>query len=1058
MNSAEYQTDRTIELVIDVENSEIINADDFFSQNEKIVSDARKVLELAYKSGQDKYQCAFCDQNIKISGRRLFERGITVYFFSHLQDSDDCPIKTTNLMSLSEILAKKYKGINEGELHKKLKNFIAGILNAEKSKIKGFSNIEIEKYVYDVRITNHWRRPDVRADFQNKKLVFELQLSTTFLSVVVARDAFYRLHNTYIIWIFGSFNHHQQKLMEKDLYYAHHRNVFVLDEKAQQLSNSQKQLILNCYWQLPKIIDGKVNIEWHNKMISVDELIFDDIKYEAFYYDSDKDFYHTYDHEEQNIINEWEKAKEQRWNKIFDNFHSKREKIEILYRLMSQKEADDIKVGTYYKGYGRNRKWGFKIENGIEIIAAKYSAVNLFSEGLAWVKNEYDSWGAINYEGAQIIPFEYNSVENFHNDLAIVGIEDGYNTYSFGCIDTKGKVIIPVEFEEIQNFREDRIIAKNKDWKWGCFDENGKVIIPFEYDEIQSIANGKVIAKYEDDGWGCKDEKGKTIIPFDYDTIRNFVGGNAIVEKDGNWGCFNVNGIKTVSCKYKQIDDFVECKAKVLDNNYKYGYIDDKGQIVVPCEYNEIKAIIDKKAIAKINGKWGYIDTDGRIIIPFIYDDIKTFNDGKTFAKMNGKWGYIDHHGKVIIPFVYDNCKDFIGEKANVQKKGKWGFIDIKGNSLIEEIVDLNKNLVKVKIYGKWGVETKDGKVIIPHECEYIDEFIEGKAEVKINWWRRSGHIDEWGKAFLEDIIEIKEGVFKGTKLGRWGLETNDGAVIVPFEYDEISELIDGKAKARKKSKWGVISEKGNIIIPFDFSVIEDFDAGRVKVSKSTDRNENLWGYLNEKGDTVIAIEFTDIQEFYKGKAKARKNGEWGLIDLFGNSLLEDAIEIKDGIIKGKRFGKWGIEKIDGMVVVPFEYSEIHEFVNEIAKAQKHGDISWHDDVEDYCFEKLWGVIDIKGKVVIPFNYLEIKDFVDGKALAQENEKGLWGVIDEKGRVIITFKYDQLKEFYNGKSIARKDGKVGVIDKRGNTIAQFEYTEIKNFVGGIAIAKKKERY
>ena len=94
----------------------------------------------------------------------------------------------------------------------------------------------------------NWRKPDVIAKYNNLNIVFELQLSTTFISVVVQRDIFYRLNDYFIIWVFN-FDDNQKyvdltNLMCKDIYYANKRNVFIFDAEAQQASEEREELVL----------------------------------------------------------------------------------------------------------------------------------------------------------------------------------------------------------------------------------------------------------------------------------------------------------------------------------------------------------------------------------------------------------------------------------------------------------------------------------------------------------------------------------------------------------------------------------------------------------------------------------------------------------------------------------------------------------------------------------------------------------------------------------------------------------------------------------------------
>ena len=88
-------------------------------------------------------------------------------FFAHFKDSDDCPIKTGIGHSLEVLLAKKYHGLKESDLHYELKNFIANRLQAETAIQKGFKDVFLEKTFKNEEISDNWRRPDVKAIFKD---------------------------------------------------------------------------------------------------------------------------------------------------------------------------------------------------------------------------------------------------------------------------------------------------------------------------------------------------------------------------------------------------------------------------------------------------------------------------------------------------------------------------------------------------------------------------------------------------------------------------------------------------------------------------------------------------------------------------------------------------------------------------------------------------------------------------------------------------------------------------------------------------------------------------
>jgi hypothetical protein len=54
-------------------------------------------------------------------------------------------------------------------------------------------------------------------------------------------------------------------------------------------------------------------------------------------------------------------------------------------------------------------------------------------------------------------------------------------------------------------------------------------------------------------------------------------------------------------------------------------------------------------ADVKQNGKWGYINTKEKVVIPCIYDGAMSFYKGLAKVKKNDKWSVINTEGKVIV-------------------------------------------------------------------------------------------------------------------------------------------------------------------------------------------------------------------------------------------------------------------------------------------------------------------------------------------------------------------------------------------------------------------------
>lgn len=276
---------RTIEYVLNKDDGSTIYADTFFLKNENELFNYRNELQKAIKGIREPlFTCYFCGQTIKINGGG---QTMKVLHFAHKKDSDLCPIKTNTKFTKKEITGIKYNGAKESVLHFKTKNLIKQFLELNDD----FSGIKVEKVVKSNTNYLEWKKPDISAIYKNVNVVFEIQLSTTFLSVIVDREYFYKENQTYILWVFKNFEieEFKQRFTEKDVFYSNNRNAFVLDDKAINLSQQKNDLYLLCYYQKPYIENLKIKYDWGFEYVCFNQLTFDEVNYKIFYFDVSKE-------------------------------------------------------------------------------------------------------------------------------------------------------------------------------------------------------------------------------------------------------------------------------------------------------------------------------------------------------------------------------------------------------------------------------------------------------------------------------------------------------------------------------------------------------------------------------------------------------------------------------------------------------------------------------------------------------------------------------------------------------------------------------------------------
>ena len=130
--------------------------------------------------------------------------------------------------------------------------------------------------------------------------------------------------------------------------------------------------------------------------------------------------------------------------------------------------------------------------------------------------------------------------------------------------------------------------------------------------------------------------------------------------------------------------------------------------------------------------KYGYINEKGEIVVPCIYDSVDEFGGGLNKVVRNGKTGYINENGVEVVPCIYDYIYGFsLDGIAKVEKDGKYGFcfddsIEIVAvNCKNIEVLDLpfdekTEGIIKFEKKGKCSLLDKDGKVLFERDCDEL--------------------------------------------------------------------------------------------------------------------------------------------------------------------------------------------------------------------------------------------------------------------------------------------------------------------------------------------------
>ncbi len=444
-----------------------------------------------------------------------------------------------------------------------------------------------------------------------------------------------------------------------------------------------------------------------------------------------------------------------------------------------------------------NGKHGFIDKEGNEVINCKYDWVNDFSEGLACVSFN-GKCGFFDSQGYKIIPCKYNYATSFSEGLACVRIDrkPNFPLRRFGAEDGEWRII--------NNTGDEIVICKH------------------DYDTIGEFEGG--MAKVElNEKIGFIDREGSEIIPCKHIPWKyiGYIGEGLIKVPSNNarLGLINKWGNSIISDKYHEINYFHEGLAKV-ELNGKSGFIDKNGNEIVPCKYDsnrynasEIEAgffflntlftrpglyFSEGLAAVKFSGKWGFIDNKGNEIVPCIYNRVEDFQEGLAGVNLNGKWGFIDKQGNKVIHCKYDKVRAFKEGVAWVrlsersarlrEYEGGWGAIDKNGNEIIpfkyNWTENFNEGMAPIFIE-KWGFINKNGNEVIPCKYDEVSRFSEGLSRVRIE--KKYGFIR---KQVIDRTIFFKWLSINSNKLSAFNNEFNRLGIRVVNSPLELFELI----------------------------------------------------------------------------------------------------------------------------------------------------------------------------------------------------------------------------------------------------------------------------
>lgn len=886
--------------VYDVKEEKIINSKEFFSQNENELILWRRNLQEEYLMGHARFICPECKQPVKISGHKLF-RG-KVCYFAHFKDSNDCPYKTGTNRTKEEIERLKYSLVQESERHKRLKAFIASALQGNKSKAMGVENVECEKRINSDIPYLKWRRPDVYAEYNGRRYVFELQLSTTFVSVIVDRDIFYRLNDYNIIWIFNFEDNEEYvnlyNLMCKDIYYANKRNIFIFDADAEEKSKEKGELVLKCRWLDENEVWSPV------KYVTLEMFQYDEEYHKPFIFDADKAYLEKHP--------EYVERRKQLENSR-----------EYLLKAFMERQKSEEEL--------EKRKNEERTNLQLKLLNTDKS-VERFRSGTKY---------GYQFEGVIILPAKYTSAENIgENGYAQVGFNR-----KIGLVRKDGKEVLPVEYRKINviNARHGIVMAQYKRIDLLLGDESFTLRSEFDDKEQTIIKEGD-------------NEKTNFILQtntYRYSYSQSYYGDHPVCHK--NFDGYSKSTLFTLLEKNDYCIIWVNGTVYLLSNNRLSS---------VNGNYSDIVSIgIDKLFIAKNSNSnlWGVIDLQGNIVTGFKYAKLIPTGSEYLIVKYTNNssiYGVVDYQGRIFIEPIYEGLIYLNSDRFAFLKGHLWGICDRMGNILHEAEYTYIRGMESGGLWASTLDSYSSKWKVLDNVPSYYDDNVKlcllndkgtiAYTEQDMGQYhiRHSGDLfsilSSDNKELVNYILSYVEFVTETTAIIK-NTEGNSGffvdeKCIFWTECKNIEQLAESVFQFENIHGYKAIGDYSGPISNFSFCHIKAVDTCHFIASQKNEWNNYVSGnyvIINKTGKSISAF-FSSIDDFEDGYANAIYQGRKGVIDVAG-VMQEKTIKNYGDYILCEKFENYYFRDKEAKIVSD-EYQKVEHLIDMFFIVRKNGE------------------------------------------------------------------------------------------------------------------------
>lgn len=365
--------------------------------------------------------------------------------------------------------------------------------------------------------------------------------------------------------------------------------------------------------------------------------------------------------------------------------------------------------------------------------------------------------------------------------------------------------------------------------------------------------------------------------------------------------------------------------------DYKYGYIDLEGNVVVKPLFERTFPFKDGLGRFKHKNLYGYFNEDGKILIRPQFEEAWDFHEGLAKIRDGIRCGFINKQGQQVIKVEGEECGHFHNGIALIQRMYKYGYINQKGDEIFEPVLTqadpFENGVARIKVGDLFGmIDTKGDYVLYPiYDFIGISDGNYVRAKRKNLWYVYDIEgVEQFSTGFTltTDVAYKRVGFARyNTDMVLWnGYLDMNGEEIIEARYIWTGKFHDGLAVVKDDLLFYVINTAGEKMSDEGFTeTLGRYSEGRLGVKK-----KDKWGFIDERCKWTVRPKYLMVHDYHKGYAMVSKGRfRWGAVSKSGDLTVPmnyEVIVVENGYLIAILGELRGFYDFDGKLLYQEEF------------------------------------------------------------------------------------------------------------------------------------------